>query len=121
MGQVILLAGLTEDPANLGELIGALVSRGCQVMGPKLPGTQERDVENDAAVLLELLDWLGWARPVIYGKDWGAMRACKFKICSKGRTSTLVLENRSNKQDEKGYKAMCKKDPSYAINEYMGP
>lgn len=119
--QVILLADLTADPAALGELIGALASRGCQVLAPKLPGTTERGVADDAAVLLELLDWLGWARPVIYGRDWGAMRAVKFKICSSGRASTLVLENRKNKQDEAGYKAACKKDPSYALNEYMGP
>jgi hypothetical protein len=119
--QVILLGDLTADPAALGELIGALASRGCQVLAPKLPGTTERGVADDAAVLLELLDWLGWARPVIYGRDWGAMRAVKFKICSSGRASTLVLENRKNKQDEAGYKANCKKDPSYALNEYMGP
>jgi len=119
--QVLLLAGLTHDLADFGELIGALASRGCQVLAPKLPGTSEKHVADDATVLLELLDWLGWARPVIYGKDWGAMRALKFKICSSGRTSTLILENRSNRQDETGYKACCKKDPSYAINEYLGP
>jgi len=119
--QVILLADLTGNPADLGELIGALASRGCQVLAPKLPGTAQKNVADDAAVLLELLDWLGWARPVIYGRDWGAMRALKFKICSSGRTSTLILENRQNKQDEKGFKAMCKKDPNYAISEYMGP
>lgn len=119
--QVILLADLKDDLGVLSDLIAALASKGVQVLAVKPPGTAEKEVQADAAVLLELLDWLGWSKPVIYGKDWGAMRAAKFKICSPARTSTLVLENRGNKVDEAGYKAKNKEDPSYAIKEFMGP
>ena len=40
----------------------------------------EKEVEKDVAALLALFDYLGLASPVLYGRDWGVMRASKFKI-----------------------------------------
>jgi len=61
------------------------------------------------------------AKPCIYGRDWGAVRAMKFRILHPKRVGGMVLENFQNKCDEAGFKARSKKDPSYALNEFMGP
>ena len=118
---VILLGGLGSELEQLEGLITALRDINRQVLAPKLPGTAEKHLDSDVAILLELLDWLGLAKPVFYGRDWGAVRAVKFKMAHPKRSGNLVLENRLNKMDEAQYKAKMKKDPNFALQEYMGP
>jgi len=118
---VVLLGDLANDPASFQSLIYELAGMNCQVIAPKLPATGEKDIATDASVLAELFDWIGVAAPVIYGRDWGAMRACKFRIMHPKRVKTLVLENFNQKIDVATYKARCKKDPNYCMAEYMGP
>lgn len=115
------MAGLGSDPSSAQGLIDAILGKGCQVFAPKLPGEREKDLDADVDVLIEFLDWIGLAQPVIYGRDWGAVRAIKLKILNTKRASTLVLENFNNKVDEKEFRARCKKDPGYCMKEYMGP
>ena len=118
---VLLLGGLGSELAELEELVSALVDINCQVLAPKLPGTAEKHLDSDVAVLLELCDWLGLAKPVFYGRDWGAIRAVRYKIVNPQRAGNLILENRSNKLNEAQYKARMKKDPNFALQEHMGP
>ncbi|CAE7216005.1 KIF18A [Symbiodinium necroappetens] len=118
---VILLGGLGSELEQLEGLITALRDIGRQVLAPKLPGTAEKHLDADVSILLELLDWLGLAKPAFYGRDWGAVRAVRFKMAHPKRSGNLVLENRLNKMSEAQYKAKMKKDPNYALQEYMGP
>ena len=118
---VILLGGLGSELEQLEGLITALRDIGRQVLAPKLPGTAEKHLDADVSILLELLDWLGLAKPAFYGRDWGAVRAVRFKMAHPKRSGNLVLENRLNKMNEAQYKAKMKKDPNYALQEYMGP
>lgn len=97
-------------PEEMRELCDALAAEGCQVVIPSLPGTSNKDLEGDAQVLLALLDWLGVAQPVVYGRDYGAIRAMKFKISSPKRCAMLVMEDREGKiVGEKEFKAHTKK------------
>jgi len=107
---VILLGDLNAEPTCLQGIIDALASKGCRVLAPKLPGTAQKDLESDIEVLSALLDWLGLAKPVIYGRDWGAIRAIRFKICHPKRVERLVCEEFVSKLDEKEYKKMAKTD-----------
>eukprot|EP00438_Fugacium_kawagutii_P030620 Skav206076 [mRNA] locus=scaffold1771:207792:210526:+ [translate_table: standard] len=118
---VLLLGGLGSELEELQGLISALKGLNCQVLAPKLPGTAEKQLDSDVAILLELCDWLGLAKPLLYGRDWGAIRAVKYKMAHPKRAGNLVLENLVNKMDEKQYKARMKKDPNFALQEYMGP
>ena len=118
---VILLGGLGNGLEELQDLITALTDINCQVLAPRLPGSAEKHLDSDVAVLLELCDWLGLAKPLLYGQDWGAVRAVRYKIANPKRASNLVLENRLNKMDEAQYKAKMKKDPNFALQEYTGP
>merc|ERR1712048_655424 len=118
---VILLGDLGLGMTTLKNLIDSIVAKGCQVLAPRLPGTKESEIESDASVLLELFDWVGLAQPLIYGRDWGAMRAIKFKILHPKRAGKLVLHNVRNHIDEVEYKKRMKKDPGYAMQEWMGP
>eukprot|EP00931_Biecheleriopsis_adriatica_P076619 TRINITY_DN5030_c0_g1_i1.p1 TRINITY_DN5030_c0_g1~~TRINITY_DN5030_c0_g1_i1.p1 ORF type:complete len:941 (-),score=164.95 TRINITY_DN5030_c0_g1_i1:37-2655(-) len=117
----LLLGPLESKPGDFKDLIDALVAKGCQVLVPQLPGTAEKHLEDDVAVLIELCDWLGLANPVVYGRDWGAIRAIKYKMSHPKRADTLVLENFRNKVDETTYKERMKKDPGYVMQEYGGP
>ncbi|KAK3246993.1 hypothetical protein CYMTET_43498 [Cymbomonas tetramitiformis] len=116
---VILLTGLNAVPASLMGLSGTLAAKGCQVLVPKLPGTTEKDLESDVQALISLIDWLGLARPVLYGRDWGAIRACKFKLSHPKRAAHLVLEEHASKLGEKEYRAKMKKDPGGACFGYV--
>jgi len=110
---VVLLPGLKVNPSNLKDLRAALAAKGCEVLVPKLPGTAEKELDADMKALIALFDWLGLAQPVLYGADWGAIRACKFKLLHPKRVKYLVLENRNAKMDEKTAKeAMRKGDMS---------
>ena len=59
--------------------------------------------------LLALLDWLGLAKPLIYGRDCGAVVAIAFKIAHPGRCGTLLLENLRERYDEVEVKKRAKK------------
>ncbi|CAE7031595.1 unnamed protein product [Symbiodinium natans] len=118
---VILLGGLGSELEELEGLIAALRDVNHQVLAPKLLGTAEKHLDSDVAILLELCDWLGLAKPVFYGRDWGAVRAVRYKMVHPKRAGNLVLENRLNKMDEAQYKAKVKKDPNFSLQEYMGP
>ena len=82
--------------------------------------TSQKELDADVQVLIGLLDWLGIAQPVIYGRDWGAIRACKFKIRHPKRAAVLVLEECSGKIDEKEYKARIKADPRMCFGAMGG-
>eukprot|EP00746_Dinoflagellata_sp_MGD_P019261 gnl/MRDRNA2_/MRDRNA2_14474_c0_seq1.p1 gnl/MRDRNA2_/MRDRNA2_14474_c0~~gnl/MRDRNA2_/MRDRNA2_14474_c0_seq1.p1 ORF type:complete len:278 (+),score=57.34 gnl/MRDRNA2_/MRDRNA2_14474_c0_seq1:34-834(+) len=110
---VILLGDMKEEPSCLSGLVDALARRNCQVLAPKFPGTTEKEIEADVTALIALLDWLGLAQPVIYGRDWGAIRACKFKLRHPKRAVQLVLEDFSSKINEMEYKRRMKNDPGY--------
>ena len=63
-----------------------------------------------------LLDWLGVARPLLFGRDAGAVAAACFKMRYPARAGALVLENRrDNLPDEKAYKAHAKRDPNAEV------
>merc|ERR1712176_134239 len=118
---VVLLGDLGLEVTTLKSLIDSIIAKGCQVLAPKLPGMKESEIESDASVLLELFDWVGLAQPLIYGRDWGAMRAIKFKALHPKRAGKLVLHNVRNHIDEVEYKKRMKKDPGYAMQEWFGP
>jgi len=107
---VILLADLNAEPHSLQGLIDALASKRCRVLAPRLPGTTQKQIEEDVGVLVALLDWLGVAKPVIYGRDWGAIRACRFKICHPKRVKHLVLEEFATKLGPREFKELQTKD-----------
>eukprot|EP00927_Polykrikos_kofoidii_P012668 TRINITY_DN15488_c0_g1_i1.p1 TRINITY_DN15488_c0_g1~~TRINITY_DN15488_c0_g1_i1.p1 ORF type:complete len:1146 (+),score=209.29 TRINITY_DN15488_c0_g1_i1:69-3506(+) len=110
---VVLLPGLKREPVTLKDLSDALAAKGCEVLVPKLPGNAEKELDADMDALIALFDWLGVAQPVVYGHDWGAIRACKFKLLHPKRVKFVVLENRNGKMDEKESKeAMRKGDMS---------
>ena len=71
--------------------------------------------------LLALLDWLGLAKPLVYGRDCGAVVALAFKIAYPGRCGTLVLENLRERYDEAEFKRRAKKDPNIAMGSIGGP
>jgi hypothetical protein len=118
---VILLPGLNTKLESLRQLVNALAAQGCSVLAPKLSGKAEKDLEADVEALAGLLDWLGLAQPVVYGRDWGAIRACRLKIAHPKRVKHLVLEDFHQKVDEKQYKERVKKDPNYVMQGMMGP
>jgi len=112
---VVVLVDLKAEPATAQDLIDALAARNCNVIAPKLPGSTEKELEADVRVLLALFDWLGLAQPVVYGRDWGAIRACRFKISNPKRVSQLVLEEFNSKLNEKEFKEKAKKDPTGVV------
>jgi len=59
----------------------------------------EKELETDMKALIALFDWLGLSNPVLYGYDWGAIRACKFKMLHPKRVKYVVLENRAANMD----------------------
>ena len=100
-------------------LADAVAAQGCQVIVPILSGSgAHKELDANVAELTELLDWLGVAQPVLYGRDWGAIIACKFKICHPRRVGGMVFEEFDSKIDEKEYKARCKKDPSASFSSF---
>jgi len=108
---VLLLGELNTDPQELQELIAALAAKGCRVVAPKLPGTRQAHLDEDIVVLLAIVDWLGWGKPMIYGRDWGAIRALKFRIAHPKRTRPPVLEEHVTKfKTEKAAKEMETRD-----------
>jgi len=110
---VVLLPGLKLEPSTLKGLSDALATKGCEVLVPNLPGNAEKELDADMSALFALFDWLGLAQPVVYGQDWGAIRACKFKLLHPKRVKFVVLENRKSKMDEKASKeAMRRGDMS---------
>lgn len=80
-------------------------------MHQKLPGSRQNELDKDIEVLLALVNWLGWGKPAIYGRDWGAMRALKFRIAHPTRARPPVLEEHATKfKTEKLAKEMEKND-----------
>ena len=54
---------------------------------PKLPAKNQKNLDEDMQALLELFDWLGLVQAVTFGRDGGAIQACKFKMLHPKRVS----------------------------------
>ena len=127
--------GTKGDLQELAELVAEVAAAGHPVIAPLLQSTgSSKELDGNVAVLAELMDWLGVVNAVIYGRDWGAIIACKYKIAHPKRVKHIVMEDRGQKVDEKltltltltliggqkvdekGYKDMMKRDPNAAFN-----
>merc|ERR1712003_428876 len=97
---VVLLTGLKAEQSAWQGLCDALAANGCEVLVPMLPGTAEKELEMDMNALIAFFDWLGLANPVVYGYDWGAIRAFKFKMLHPKRVKYVVAENRKANMNE---------------------
>ena len=111
----------SEDPSQFDELTALLAER-ARVLCPKLGwGTKDKEPNTYVPKLLALCDWLGLAKPVVYGRDCGALVAIAFKMMHPGRCGPLVLENARDRYDEVEFKKRMKKDPSIAMGSIGGP
>jgi hypothetical protein len=73
-------------------------------------------------VVLEMLDYLGIAKPTFLARDAGALIAVALKHKYPARVGKLILENRRDNMNEKKYKKLLKKDPGGAMGAaYAGP
>jgi len=90
-------------------------------LAPTLQMTTERDEGHPPllAQLLSLLNWLGVAKPVFLGRDFGAVLCCVFKKANPGRAGTLVLENQHQQLDAAEYKKRMKADPNYIMTAWQ--
>eukprot|EP00928_Gymnodinium_smaydae_P004270 TRINITY_DN11473_c0_g1_i1.p1 TRINITY_DN11473_c0_g1~~TRINITY_DN11473_c0_g1_i1.p1 ORF type:complete len:1078 (+),score=154.72 TRINITY_DN11473_c0_g1_i1:45-3278(+) len=107
---VIVIGDLNSELEDLRGVVDAIAARQCSVLAPKLPGKTQKEVDGDVEKIIALLDWLGVAKPVFYGRDFGAMIACRFKVRHTSRAATLVLEERATKIGPAEYKELQKKD-----------
>jgi len=113
---VVLLGSAKVDLLDLAELVEAVAALGHPVIAPLLQSTGSvKELDGNMAMLGELVDWLGVAGAVVYGRDWGGIQATKLKILHSKRVKHVVIEERSQKMDEKAYKAQMKKDPNSAF------
>ena len=111
----------SEDPAQFDGLVALLKDR-ARVLCPKFGwGKDEKQPEKYVPSLLALCDWLGLAKPVIYGRDCGAMVALAYKIAYPGRCGVVLMENIRDAYDEAEFKKRMKKDPTIAMGSYGGP
>lgn len=111
----------SEDPAQFDALIALLKGR-VRLLCPKLGwGKNEKEPEKYVPQLLALFDWLGLAKPVVYGRDCGSMVALAFKIAYPGRCGLVLMENVRDAYDEAEFKRRMKKDPSIAMGSIGGP
>jgi len=111
----------SEDPAQFDGLV-ALLKGSARVICPKIGwGKDEKQPEKYVPQLLALCDWLGLAKPVVYGRDCGAMVALAFKIAYPGRCGMVLMENMREAYDEVEFKKRMKKDPTIAMGSYGGP
>eukprot|EP00929_Paragymnodinium_shiwhaense_P040585 TRINITY_DN21171_c0_g1_i2.p1 TRINITY_DN21171_c0_g1~~TRINITY_DN21171_c0_g1_i2.p1 ORF type:complete len:299 (+),score=57.65 TRINITY_DN21171_c0_g1_i2:125-1021(+) len=117
---VLVLGDCKVGPESLQGLLQAVAEAGCQVLAPELTGSSDKELDGEVDMLLALLDWLGVAQAVVYGRDWGAIKAIKFKIRQPKRVRTLVLENRRDKLNESEYKSMIKRTPNHEMSQLGG-
>jgi len=111
----------SEDPAQFDGLIALLKGR-ARVLCPKLGwGKDEKQPEKYVPQMLELCDWLGLAKPIVYGRDCGAMVALAFKIAYPGRCGMVLMENVRELYDDVEFKKRMKKDPAIAMGSFGGP
>eukprot|EP00928_Gymnodinium_smaydae_P039274 TRINITY_DN26855_c0_g1_i1.p1 TRINITY_DN26855_c0_g1~~TRINITY_DN26855_c0_g1_i1.p1 ORF type:complete len:745 (+),score=93.12 TRINITY_DN26855_c0_g1_i1:74-2236(+) len=118
---VVLLGDLTSEPAQFKGLIDELVAQNCQVLAVKMPGSKEAHLEEDTSALAAFFDWVGVPQAVVYGRDWGGIRALRFKMAHPKRVCGVLLEDRANKIDEAEYKKRMKADPGYCMQQMTGP
>jgi hypothetical protein len=77
---LLVLRPCARPPPQFDGLV-ALLKGSARVICPKIGwGKDEKQPEKYVPQLLALCDWLGLAKPVVYGRDCGAMVALAFKI-----------------------------------------
>ena len=81
---------------------------------------KEKDPTEPVKKILELIDWLGCSKVVLWGRDAGAVVAGCFKTKHPKRVSHLFMEAAEFNVDAAKYKAICKKDPNYCISGITG-
>ena len=113
--------GAKADPAQFDGVLAAL-GADARALVVDLRIAHDKDPQPYAAALLALVDQIGVARAVLYGRDAGALVACAFRIAQPRRVAALVIENQRERCDEALYKKRMKKDPNYAFGGYeSGP
>ena len=124
---VICINGfLNEDalkngiPAPVFDDVEALKAKFSRVLVVQDLVTKEKDPDSAVPLLFELLDWLGVAKVVLWGRDAGAVVAGVFKTKHSKRVSHLFMENVERNVDVAMYKAIGKKDPNYCLGSMHG-
>lgn len=115
---VICLHALNQTGSQFDGVINELQGQG-RILAPNLEITTEKDPTIYHSKLLALLDWLGIAKPVLYGRDMGAVVAASFKVAHPTRAGPLVLDNMTQKCDEAEYKKRMKANPDYVMKQWQ--
>ena len=103
-----------DDVHESLQTVGRILTIGLNVDAEKNPG-------KFVPQIIEVLDELGLAKPLLYGRDAGAMIALAVKLKHPKRVGRIVLENKRDNQNEKQYKKMIKKNPGAAMGVWGGP
>ncbi len=126
---VICINGFIKDDAIQKGIPAAIFNDEClQALKANFPRVlivqdlvaKEKDPDSVVPLLLELLDWLGVAKAVLWGRDAGAVLAGVFKTKHSKRVSHLFMENVENNVDVTMYKLIGKKDPNYCLGSMHG-
>jgi len=117
---VICIHDFGSDGSQFDGVI-ALLAGETRVLALTLNMTTEREDGHDAlhSTILELLDWLGVAKPILFGRDFGAVICASFKVKHPTRAGLLILQNLHQDLDAPGYKKRMQKDPNYMMTQWM--
>ena len=115
--------GEKAEPTQFDGVLAALDGDGgfARALTVDLRIDKDKEPYPFAATLLALMDHLGVARAVLYGRDAGALVACALRVAQPKRVAALVIENRRERCDEAQFKKRMKKDPNYCFGGYGGP
>mmetsp|Transcript_61464 Transcript_61464/g.138688 ORF Transcript_61464/g.138688 Transcript_61464/m.138688 type:complete len:418 (+) Transcript_61464:3-1256(+) len=87
------------------DFAGIVPFLGDSVLAPDFNMPTEKDIDVVVAQLLALIDYLGVAKPVFYGRDFGAICVARFKMTYPARVGALVLQDaHDNVKDAAAFK-----------------
>eukprot|EP00929_Paragymnodinium_shiwhaense_P107061 TRINITY_DN73050_c0_g1_i1.p1 TRINITY_DN73050_c0_g1~~TRINITY_DN73050_c0_g1_i1.p1 ORF type:complete len:1438 (+),score=287.61 TRINITY_DN73050_c0_g1_i1:156-4469(+) len=115
---IVCLHDTGKDGSQFDDLIAECKGK-ARILAPTFTISSEKDPTPYTAQVLAFFDWVGIAKPVLVGRDYGAILCVSFKCAHPSRAGPLVLENQRQKMDAAGFKAKSKADPSYTLNQYM--